>query len=370
MRIAHVTTGDGGTPGTEKQLEYLAIAQKTGGADVMIAVDRPGNLTDSCRRNGIPVTITADLATGPGPEKAPEPADVQDLVAGLREFGADVIHCHSSRAGLLGILVSNQMDIPCFVMGDRVAGDRQVPMIPAKGSVNRTIICLSEAGYQELRKTRPEVPAFFVPNGSKCASPASAGQSGPAGPAGPVSLVYAGQLIPRKAVDIAILAMVELRRRRGQECPPFNIHGDGGQRKYLTEMTAMLNLNDVVRFHGFQNGILDRCSRGDILVMPSRSEVGPMVVLEAMSRGMPIVATDVGEVARMLPDRRHGRVIPPGSVPALADAIESMLDDLAAGIFDPRLVIERHRREYSIEKMAERIDAIYRQVLANEPTSA
>ena len=145
----------------------------------------------------------------------------------------------------------------------------------------------------------------------------------------------------------------------------LNIYGDGFQGRYLTEMAAVLELNDIVRFHGFKSGILERCSSADILVMPSRLEAGPLVVMEAMSRGMPIVASDVGEVSEMLPDRRYGRVIPINSITALADAIESLLADIADRKFDPNLLIELHRSLYSIEKWAERIEAAYDQILLN-----
>jgi glycosyltransferase involved in cell wall biosynthesis len=99
--------------------------------------------------------------------------------------------------------------------------------------------------------------------------------------------------------------------------------------------------------------------------LPSRDEVSPLVVLEAMSRGMPIVATDVGEVANMLPDGRYGRVVPKDSVMPLADAIELLLEDIAGGRFNPDLLIERHRSFYSIEKFAERTETAYRQILLN-----
>jgi glycosyltransferase involved in cell wall biosynthesis len=78
---------------------------------------------------------------------------------------------------------------------------------------------------------------------------------------------------------------------------------------------------------------------------------------------MPIVATEVGDVAKMLPDSRYGRVIPPDSVMALADAIESLLADVADGQFNPDLLIERHNSFYSTEKFAERTEAAYEQVI-------
>ena len=80
---------------------------------------------------------------------------------------------------------------------------------------------------------------------------------------------------------------------------------------------------------------------------------------------MPIVATDVGSVAEMLPDQRYGRVVPPNSITVVARAVESLLSDIAAAKFDPIPLIERHRSLFSSEKMAERVEAVYRQVLLN-----
>ena len=85
---------------------------------------------------------------------------------------------------------------------------------------------------------------------------------------------------------------------------------------------------------------------------------------------MPIVATDVGEVARMMPDSRYGRVAPKDSVIPLADAIEALLTDIADGRFDRDLLIERHRSLYSIEKFAERTEAAYSQILVNSSATA
>ena len=170
-----------------------------------------------------------------------------------------------------------------------------------------------------------------------------------------------------KGIDVAILSVAELRRRRGPDCPTLSVYGDGEQGKYLKEMVNVLGLSDIVRFHGMQPGILEHCDSTDILIMPSRFETGPLVVLEAMSRGMAIVATDVGEVVEMLPDRRYGRIVPVDSIVALADAVEALLGDIACGQFDPNLLIERHRSFYTNDKMADRVGAIYKKVLLDNP---
>lgn len=179
-------------------------------------------------------------------------------------------------------------------------------------------------------------------------------------------MITVGSLISRKAMENAILATAELRRRRGPDCPVLNVYGDGDLKGYLMEITAVLELDDVVRFHGSQPDILEHCPNTDILIMSSRLETGPLVVQEAMSRGMPIVATDVGEVAEMLPDRRYGRIVAIDSIVPLADAVESLLSDIEEGQFAPELLVERHREFYSDDKMAERTEAVYEQAILNE----
>jgi len=142
------------------------------------------------------------------------------------------------------------------------------------------------------------------------------------------------------------------------------IYGDGEEREYLSEVVELLEMSEIVRFCGYQPDILEQCADTDILIMPSDRETGPLTVLEAMSRGMPIVSTDVGDVASMLPDQRYGRVVPPKSVIALANAVESLIMDIDNARFDRNLLIERHRLLYTREKMAQRTEDVYREVLA------
>jgi glycosyltransferase involved in cell wall biosynthesis len=367
MRILHATSSaEESSLGIEQEVAGLAMAQKARGSDVRIVINRPGVFTETCREHGVPVTVNDNLrhplrrpvAMTPEENAALEKA-VQDFVKFLEDFSPDIIHCHSGGTMLVAMGAGNRLNIPCAVTGDS-------PMISFDGrgkGLRFATLCITEASFRALLKTEiPDSDLYYVPLGTKAVPFTRDQQTEDSHSPG---LIAAGSLEPRKGIDVLILAMVELRRRLGEACPFLNIYGDGPIRKYLTEMAAVLGLSDIVRFHGFKSGVLEHCPSSDILVMTSRLETGPLVVLEAMSRGMPIVATDVGEVANMLPDRRYGRVIPLDSVMALADAIESLLADIAGGLFNPDLLIERHRSLYSTEKYAERTEAAYNQILLN-----
>jgi len=215
----------------------------------------------------------------------------------------------------------------------------------------------------------PDKDLYYVPNGTK-AAPNGTETEPHVRPEGALNadpnLVMVGRVSVGKGVDLAILALLELHRRRGPRCPHLNIYGGGRDRfgiKYYTEMVAVLGLSEVIKFHGPQLDVLSCCSRSDILVVPSRDETGPLVVLEAMSRGMPIVSADVGDVAEMLPDHRYGRIVPVNSIVMLTDAIDSTLSDIENGRFDPQLLIKRHQALYTTEKLADRVESAYREIL-------
>lgn len=355
MRVAHVINSYHQASGVDTHVLSLAAAQVERGFSPMLVSDRPGYITGACDRRGIPVAVEQGLdpagrAWWPPPEET-----IKSLVNTLTSFGSEVIHCHSIPAASQAMFAGDQLRIPC-VFTDHNAGDIEQSAAQFL-SLRFTIISCSRIGFTSLQERgTPEESLYYIPNGTMPIPPARPGVGQP-------DLILVGSMSARKGVDVAVLAMYELREKRGQACPVLNIYGTGAREPYFREMTAVLGLDDVVRFHGSQMGVLERCSGADILVLPSRAEASPMVILEAMSRGMPIVASDVGDIPEMLPDPRYGRLVPVDSIAALADAVESLLSDVTAGRFDPELVIARHRSLYTADKMAERIEQVYEDAL-------
>jgi glycosyltransferase involved in cell wall biosynthesis len=383
VRIAHVINdNETNITGDLTQTLNLAVVQKERGSDVTVTTDQAGGtLARACRQHGIPVTVAAGLKEARSPDPVPE--TIADLIGQFRAFGPDVIHCHSLAAAGQAIQAGNQADIPCVLTLHAV--DFRILLDASRGSDLRfTTIAVCRSHFEKLRESGviPEAELHYVPHGTKITAPRTEPPGGARGKQGPgrPNLMLVGSLSTRKGIDIAILVMADLRRRRGPDCPELNIYGQGlpmairpgrsterrlNSRSYFEEMVSVLELDDVVHFRGTEPDVLDHCSGTDILIVPSRAETGPLVVLEAMSRGMPVVAANVGEVNEMLPDQRYGRIVPTETIIPFTDAVESVLSDIAGGRFDPGLLIERHRSHYSSEKVADRVEAVYRQVLHN-----
>lgn len=132
-----------------------------------------------------------------------------------------------------------------------------------------------------------------------------------------------GRLSPEKGVDLYLRA-VSVLERRGIRFMSV-IAGDGPERAASEALAADLQIGHRIAFLGTVSTIGALYRRLDLLVIPSRSEGLPNVLLEAMHADLPVVSTAVGAVPEVLGGTRAGVVVPPLDVPALADAIAGSL---------------------------------------------
>jgi glycosyltransferase involved in cell wall biosynthesis len=133
-------------------------------------------------------------------------------------------------------------------------------------------------------------------------------------------VVYLGALTPEKQVDLAVAAVTEL--------PGVHllIAGDGPERGAL-ETLAEERARGRVHFVGVADDSARVLAAGDLVVLPSRTEGLPVVLIEAGLSGLPVVATDVGFVHDIVVDRETGFLVSPGDLSALIDGIANALED-------------------------------------------
>jgi glycosyltransferase involved in cell wall biosynthesis len=132
-----------------------------------------------------------------------------------------------------------------------------------------------------------------------------------------------GRLSPEKGVDIYLRAVAELERR-GVKCMSV-LAGDGPQRGAAAALAAELGIEHRLFFLGSVRSMQALYRRLDLLVIPSRSEGLPNVLLEAMRADLPVVSTSVGAIPEVIEGTRAGVLVPPGDALMLADAIAGAL---------------------------------------------
>ena len=140
----------------------------------------------------------------------------------------------------------------------------------------------------------------------------------PAGSVGhPIDLLYVGQLIRGKGVQLLLAAMARMKSSR-----TLDIVGTGNMELKLKALAERLGLADRVRFNGFQNSPQDWMRAATCVVVPSFwQEPYGLVAAEAVALGRPVVAFAIGG----LPEACGGRatLVPPGDITALAKALEN-----------------------------------------------
>jgi glycosyltransferase involved in cell wall biosynthesis len=129
------------------------------------------------------------------------------------------------------------------------------------------------------------------------------------------------------------------------------------------------DLSDRIQFVGRRQDAQELMRRARALVMPSRFEGLSMVLLEAMSLGMPVIATAVSGASEVIDDGVSGYLVRPKDAVGLAQGIEVVLGNptLALRIGDnARITVER---EFSINSYAARLRRVYEKVRAAESGS-
>jgi len=137
----------------------------------------------------------------------------------------------------------------------------------------------------------------------------------------------AARLEPVKGLDVLLRAVALLREAQPHGVGAVVLAGSGSQEAVLRRLAADLGLTDELIMPGFVAALPPLLAQIDLFVMPSLSEGFPLVLLEAMALGKPVVASAVGGIPEVVEDGVTGVLVPPKDPQALADAIGELLGD-------------------------------------------
>lgn len=173
------------------------------------------------------------------------------------------------------------------------------------------------------------------------------------------SLLLVAALRPVKGVSYLLQALSQLKGKRKDFC--LDIVGYGPSKDEYEELTQKLGLGGMVKFHGLKlpEEVAQFMRECDFYVLPSLWENLPSVLIEAMSCGKPVIATEVGGVKEII-NEKVGILVPPGDVEALREAIEYMLDNYQN--YSPEEIAQYVRERFSYEVVGKMLDEVYQKV--------
>jgi starch synthase (maltosyl-transferring) len=199
-----------------------------------------------------------------------------------------------------------------------------------------------------------------IPNGIELArdAPAEPADLEPLGvPPGRRVILFVGRLDTQKGVDWLLQRLPATLA----ELPSHDllVVGSGPQRRQLAKRAQSLGIRQRVHFAGWCGNVENLLQASDLLVLPSRWEGMPNVVLEAMAGGLPVVATHVEGVGELLGEDHGGQLVAPGDAAAFARQIVQFCHDRRVAV----QIGERNRRiaaeQFSLQRMIDRYQDLY-----------
>jgi glycosyltransferase involved in cell wall biosynthesis len=304
------------------------------------------------------------------------PNVVWQLRQWLREFQPDLLQCFLAHANILGTLTAHQSGVDLIVTGIQVAEYRRhwhlaLQRVAARFVDKHVCVSRSVADFAAKKMRLPRDTLAVIPNGIEMrrfvdAAPMQRGRFGLS--ANRRMILFAGRLDPQKRPDWLIEQMPTVFGRLPNH--DLVIAGEGPMRNALGQLAARLGVADRIHFIGWQSDMPGLLAAADLVVLTSRWEGMPNVVLEAMASARPVVTTDVQGVRELLGDSASEQITPADAAAAFVEAVSRICSDPLLAERLGRQNRERASESFSAIAMVNAYCELYASLLGSEIAKA
>jgi glycosyltransferase involved in cell wall biosynthesis len=355
--------------GAERHVVDLAVALSRKEFEVTVACPVAGDLSESLEEANVPVRSLLDQLV----KRRVSAAYARALRRLAKEERFDLVHAHVYASAAAAAIATVGTGVPLVVTEhtEAVWRGRRARLV-TRWFCRRAsrVIAVSDAVKQRLVK-QDDVPPekiAVIPNAVP-ANPDSGSGTPPLRDElrdRPLVGVLA-RLQPEKGVATFLKAGAHVAKVVPQAC--FIVVGDGPLRTELEVLVRRLCMDQNVRFLGFRSDPRALIELLDVLVVPSLTEGAPLVVLEAMAAGVPIVASAVGGIPDQIRHEGEGLLVPPGDPAALGDAVLKLLRDPGLARRMGASGCRKATTVFSHAEMVARTKDVYRAALGLSPAS-
>ena len=327
MKIVYIITRSDVLGGASVHLLDLAKGMIEKGHQVHILVGGTGAFTESLEKNNIAYISLTHLKRELSVQH--EVLGYVEIKKHLKQLKPDIVHCHSTKAGLLGRLAAKSLNIPVvftahgWAFTDGVGAKKQkiyAHVERALSKLSDAIISVSDYdrqhGFKHNVGTQQLVTTVHngVPDVIKSTS----------NPQNAVpKLIMVARFEEPKDQYFLINTLAELPKALDWQ---LDLIGDGPNLQKCKDLTKSKQLDNKIIFHGQSFKVQEFLNQADIFILISKYEGFPLTILEAMRASLPIIASDVGGVKESV-TAQNGFLIPKNDSAALTDALTKLISD-------------------------------------------
>lgn len=334
----------------------------------ILAAGEDDYLTDQARQSGIEVRVLQHLK---------RPINLQqdrfaylECIALLKEIQPDLLHSHSSKAGVIGRLAAWRLGVKSLFTAHGWAFTEGAPRVQRLyGLLLESVLCrlvgsvVTISEYDQQLARRYHVGStkrrYLVRNGISEPQADGTEQRDQHRPDdAPLQILTIGRLSPVKNHLMLVEALAGLSI-------PFEaiIVGEGECHAALAARILQLGLNDKVKLPGEVTDLYAYLDTADIFVLSSNYEGLPLSVLEAMSMGLPVVSTDVGGVSEAVLAGQTGLLSAREDAAGLRENIETLAaKEQLRGQFSARARCH-YLENFTAQRMIQELEAVYEECL-------
>lgn len=354
--------------GAQTHLMEVVRYMHRAGHDVSVITGTTGWLTNELSAISIDYEILPDLVREINLAK--DIKTINYICRILENKHPDIIHCHSSKAGIVGRIAGAIKNVPAVFTAHGWAFTSGVS--PAKRiiyaaiehmmlGITKRVICVSEFDRQLAKR-------WFVHNYNKIVTV----HNGIADKKFSSSTVREYSL-PLKLVSVArfshqknnmeLIREVEQINKLYSGSLQLNMVGDGPLLSEAQAYVTSHKLENEVHFLGSRTDVDDILNQNDIFCLISNYEGLPISIIEAMRAGMPIIASDVGGVNELVQDGVNGFLISRGNISKLVDKLKYILEHKDLIKFMGEASRKIYEEEYTADRMNQKILSVYNEVV-------
>jgi len=322
--------------GTQRSLLSTAKCSDTNRFHCIVAAPYREHFFDALARAGVETETVPMNGLG-------DFSSAMSLARIIRERNIHILHCHLGISTFLGLIGARLGGCRRVVVTRHFVRDRYTTVHPVVYPfylkiyrwMNRqtdVTVCVSGAVKREVvkREGLPDGKCVVIPNGVELDKGVTVSLEEKRAVRNELGLPYdckmvvtMSRLVEEKGIDV----LIEAAAISSRDDLFFVVVGSGDRERVLKQKAKQLGLGSHVVFTGYRKDAMRILSAADVFVLPAYEEPFGISVLEAMSLGIPVVATDAGGPSEILTNGENGLLAPPDNAKALAEGIMMLFDN-------------------------------------------